>query len=103
MPWGTASRARTSTAAHKSQRLRILRRDRYRCRLQLPGRCIGKATTMDHAKPVHLGGTDDDANMQAACAPCHAKKSSDEGHAAQQAKRDRLKLPTSPHPGLRRT
>jgi len=100
MPWGTGARARTTTPAHRAQRLRVLRRDRYRCQLQYPGRCIGTATEMDHKDNVASGGSDNDANQQAACKPCHAKKSSDEGHAAQAIKRSRLKLPVERHPGL---
>lgn len=101
MPWSQdGSRARTNTAIHKQQRLRILARDHYRCQLRMPDRCIGTASNADHIVAVHLGGTSDDSNLQAACQPCHAKKSSMEGNAAMARKRDRLKLPTERHPGL---
>jgi 5-methylcytosine-specific restriction protein A len=46
------------------------------------GICIGIASEADHIIPVTQGGTDDDANLQAACGPCHRAKSSDEGHVA---------------------
>lgn len=80
--WSTDSRARTTTPEHRAQRLRILGRDHWQCQLRYPTRCVGKATEMDHRTPVHLGGADDDHNMQAVCKPCHAKKSSDEGNQA---------------------
>ncbi|WP_043737687.1 HNH endonuclease [Nocardia asiatica] len=80
--WSTDSRKRTSSPEHRAQRLRILERDGYRCQLRYPNRCVGTATQMDHKTPVYRGGSDDDSNMQAACRPCHAKKSSDEGNQA---------------------
>lgn len=81
-----ASRHRTTTAAHRAQRLRILKRDANTCQLQYPGRCIGYATEMDHRRNVAAGGSDDDTNMQASCRPCHARKSSVEGTRARHPK-----------------
>ena len=77
----TASSNRTSTHAWKVLRTKVLERDRYQCRLRYPG-CIGTATIADHIKAILLGGTDSITNLQAACQPCHAKKSSAEGHKA---------------------
>lgn len=96
--WGTGASARVGTARHKRQRARILRRDGYQCQLHLTG-CLGTATDMDHVVNVAAGGSDDDSNMQALCHPCHQKKTSGEAVAARAAKRERLKLPTSRHPG----
>lgn len=62
-----------------SQRLRyeILRRDGHRCRY-----CGASAQdsqlTVDHVRPVALGGTDDPTNLVTACQPCNSGKSSTE-------------------------
>lgn len=80
--WGRGS-PRTRTREHRERRDRILRRDGYLCQLRYPGRCIGHATVLDHIIALGLGGADTDDNCQAACAPCHAYKSSLEGHIAQ--------------------
>lgn len=80
--WVNGGRPRTTTPEHREQRLRILDRDHYRCQLRYPDRCIGKATEMDHRQNLASRGSDDDSNMQAACRPCHAKKSSNEGNRA---------------------
>ena len=34
----------------------------------------GKRWEVDHITPVALGGTDDPANLQVLCAPCHGTK-----------------------------
>lgn len=102
MAWGTGASERVGTARHKKQRARILRRDNRQCQLRYRDRCIGTATEMDHIQNVAGDGSDDDANMQAVCHPCHAKKTQDEAQAALAAKRARLKLPADDHPGLRR-
>lgn len=48
-------------------RQRILARDGYRCRVPDPHHCTIVATEVDHIVPRHLGGTDDDRNLRAAC------------------------------------
>lgn len=77
--WGKGN-PRTSTTAHRARRLRVLKRDRYQCQLRYDC-CIGTATIADHTVALALGGTDE--VMQAACKPCHDRKSSREGHLAQ--------------------
>lgn len=53
-------------------RLRVLRRDQYKCRIQGP-RCTGEATETDHIVPVEAGGARlDPANLRASCKPCNA-------------------------------
>lgn len=78
---GTSSR--TTTSDHKRRRLRVLGRAGYRCEVRYPDICIGTATEADHVVALSLGGTDSDFNMQAVCTPCHRRKTSREGHAAQ--------------------
>lgn len=40
------------------------------------------AVTVDHIKPKHQGGTDDEGNLQPLCKPCHAAKTAREGRTA---------------------
>lgn len=47
-------------------RLIVLERAGYRC--EFPG-CLAPATTVDHIVPVAYGGTNDLANLRAACLP----------------------------------
>ena len=79
--WGKGN-PRTGTTAHRERRARVLTRDNYQCQLRYSG-CIGTATIADHTTALALGGTDTDTAMQAACKPCHDRKSSREGHLAQ--------------------
>lgn len=62
-------------AVSKRLRYEVLRRDNHTCRY-----CGGVAPdvkmTVDHVTPVSLGGSDDPANLVAACADCNAGKSS---------------------------
>ena len=51
----------------------ILERDRYRCRLQLPG-CTGRAVTADHIVRVRDGGGDEPSNLRAACERCNRRR-----------------------------
>lgn len=74
-------------------RLRVLVRDGYRCRLRLGDICLRTATEVDH---IRRGDDHRDVNLQAVCAPCHARKTSSEGNAA----RLRLHRPPERHPGL---
>lgn len=64
-----------------SRRLRfeILRRDNNTCRYC---HATDTALTIDHVVPVALGGTDDPANLVAACSDCNAGKSSSSPDAA---------------------
>lgn len=59
--------------AWQRKRTAILERDGYRCRLQLEG-CTGAATVVDHQLNVTRGGSDDPANLVAACANCNERK-----------------------------
>jgi hypothetical protein len=61
-------------AVTKRMRFEILRRDNHACRY-----CGATAPdvklTVDHVLPVALGGSDEPANLVAACQPCNAGKS----------------------------
>jgi hypothetical protein len=60
-------------AVSKRTRFEVLRRDNYTCRYC---RSTENALTIDHVTPLALGGTDDPANLVAACRDCNAGKAS---------------------------
>ncbi len=80
---GTANRCRTcalrerrqyqrANRGHKSwlqTRLRVLLRDSYTCHY-----CGREGHEVDHLIPIARGGTDDPANLVAACRSCNARK-----------------------------
>jgi len=45
-----------------------------RCYLRIADRCTGEATTMDHVKPLIVGGPHMLANLRPACGPCNSSK-----------------------------
>ena len=57
----------------KRTRKLVLERDGYVCQLQYPG-CTGEATHADHIQPRRHGGTNDPANLRAACATCNLRR-----------------------------
>lgn len=58
----------------KRQRFRVLVRDRFTCRYC--GRSAPEVVLhVDHVLPVCRGGTDDEANLVAACRDCNSSKS----------------------------
>jgi 5-methylcytosine-specific restriction enzyme A len=59
-----------STRQWRSLRDPILARDRYTCR-----QCGRPAAHVDHITPVHAGGTDHPANLQALCGVGNPAKS----------------------------
>lgn len=101
MPWTSGGKTRTGTREHKRWRLAVLHRDLHQCQLRYPDRCTVTATEADHITALHLGGAPlDPDNGRAACTPCHAKRSSDQGQAARRAQ-GLTHRPPAPHPGLR--
>lgn len=77
-------------------RLRILRRDSYKCqRRDHYGRpCLLPASEVDHIVPVSQGGSSDPANLQALCRECHRAKTLAERYRTE----PRRRKPES-HPG----
>lgn len=59
-----------STRAWRRTRRAVLERDRYRCRLQLPG-CTGRANHVHHLAGKAQG--DDPSKLVAACKSCNLK------------------------------
>lgn len=60
-------------AVSKRIRYEVLRRDEFTCRYC---RSTDGELTIDHVKPVSLGGTDEPANLVACCRDCNAGKAS---------------------------
>lgn len=82
----------TPSGIPEKLRQKIFERDNWTCQLQYPDRCIGltpgsAVLQVDHIKNLaSLGlprGHNDEENLQAVCVPCHRKKTSNEGLAAQ--------------------
>jgi 5-methylcytosine-specific restriction endonuclease McrA len=84
MPWQNDREARRQSDAtyqdpeYKRNRPIAMRRDQYRCQIRSAG-CLGGATMCDHIVNRASGGGHGVANLQAACAPCHAAKTAREG------------------------
>ena len=77
---------------------RVLERDGHRCYLRGP-RCIGHATQVDHVVNVAAGGTHDEGNLAAICAPCHEAKTQGERTAGIRAGRAKALRKAESHPG----
>lgn len=95
MGWETSDRKSDLPPNWDRIRIRVLRRDRYICQIRLQG-CTKRASDVDH-----IGSRTDHSllNLQSACAHCHGRKSSQEGHNAKRRLRDARKRPDERHPG----
>jgi 5-methylcytosine-specific restriction endonuclease McrA len=80
------------------RRVRVLRRDGYRCQARdsLGVKCGEPANQVDHIKPGDDHSYD---NLRALCRWHHARKSSAEGAAARRPRATRARQPEQ-HPGL---
>lgn len=99
MPWDTSNRRDRLPSDWQRKRMRVLRRDSYRCRAtdSLGRRCDGKGSDVDH---IVAGDNDDEDNLQTLCSWHHARKSSAEGNAARRP-RATLTRPAEQHPAFR--
>ena len=84
MPWSNDRESRRkSDAAYNAQyrrnRTECLRRARWRCQLRIEGICIGAASQADHIVGVAEGGGHELSNLRAACRPCHAARTAQQG------------------------
>lgn len=74
LPQAQHETTRTRGRAWLSIRNRILLRDHGMCQeCRRQGR-VKAAAEVDHRQPLHLGGTDDDANLESLCLTCHEVK-----------------------------
>jgi 5-methylcytosine-specific restriction endonuclease McrA len=58
-------------AAYQRARLVVLVRANERC--EMTAGCPNRATTVDHIVPLAYGGTNDPANLRAACHACNSR------------------------------
>lgn len=101
MPWSrdsVSARASRLPADWTARRVRVLRRDGYRCQARdsTGARCGEPANQVDHILP---GDDHDLDNLQSLCRWHHARKSSAEGAAARRPRVTRTRAPEA-HPGL---
>ena len=100
MAWdtGTSARAQRLPSNWQTLRIRVLRRDRYKCQavMSTGNRCLEPANQCDH---IEAGDNHDLDNLEALCRWHHARKSSAEGAAARRPKLTSKRRPES-HPGL---
>ncbi|QKT09216.1 HNH endonuclease [Gordonia sp. X0973] len=95
MSWSTSHRKDRLPDGWSSLRLDILRRDGWKCQLRYRG-CVSAATEVDHR---NRGDDHRPENLQAACARCHATKSSREGAEQRARMRALRRRPRGRHPG----
>lgn len=93
MPWESARKDPAyNTAAWRRARNAAMKAANWKCQIRLPG-CIGAATQVDHT--VGLDNDRTHQHLRAACAPCHAKVTSQQGN---DARRGRGRAPSDPAP-----
>lgn len=96
MPWESARKDPAyNTAEWRRARLACLKRANWKCEIRIQGVCIGAATQVDHVE-----GLDRDRqhrNLRAACAPCHAKVTAQQGNDARRGSGGKRK-PRNPDP-----
>lgn len=96
MAWRTSNRASRLPPNWRTEIVpRILKRDKYTCKLRYKGKCQTRASQVDHIRP---GDDHRDSNLQAVCARCHGVKSAREGRQAQLKRRALRKRPAERHP-----
>lgn len=82
MAWPTTSRhSRGYGTAWDKLRAFILQRDKYLCQACLKQGRAKQGNHVDHITPKAKGGTDDAANLQVLCEPCHTAKTAAENGA----------------------
>jgi hypothetical protein len=76
-PAATASRSRgiLRERIKPSDRVKVLVRDNYQCRMCGIGRVDGAVLELDHVHPVSKGGSNDLTNLQVLCRECNSGKS----------------------------
>lgn len=89
------ARGEGSTRAWRRARAKVLDRDDHRCRIRIPGVCVGHATEVHHVVGIAETRTrrrdaTDPEQCIAACPPCHAvitKQQTQEGRARRTGRR----------------
>jgi 5-methylcytosine-specific restriction endonuclease McrA len=100
MAWEASNRKAELPADWQALRMRVLRRDGYRCQARDSRGilCGYPANQCDHIVP---GNDHRVENLQALCRWHHARKSSAEGNAARRPRARQAREP-EPHPAFRR-
>lgn len=72
------------------QKLRaaVLSRDNFLCQECVRNGKLTPAAEVDHVIPKAKGGTDNPANLQGLCSPCHSAKTAREANPGQRLSRD---------------
>ena len=98
MAWENSNRKARLPGDWSTRRVRVLRRDGYRCQAvdSTGSKCGAPANQVDHIEP---GDDHDYANLQALCRWHHGRKSAREGVAARRPRPRQAREP-EPHPGL---
>ncbi|WVX88057.1 HNH endonuclease [Arthrobacter phage TforTroy] len=98
MAWDTSNRKAELPADWTTRRVRVLRRDSYKCQARDSRgiKCGEWANQVDHIEP---GDDHSYENLQSLCRWHHARKSSAEGAAARRP-RPRQRREPEPHPGM---
>jgi len=96
--WATSTRRSRLPADWSTRRIRVLRRDAYKCRARNEDEslCLAPARDVDH---IERGDDHDYANLQALCVWHHARKTAAEGAAARLPRPSQRREPQR-HPGL---
>lgn len=71
MAWDNSTRSSTLPSDWPMRRARVLERDEHKCKIRYADECIIIANEVDHIRD-RLNHSYD--NLQAACAPCNARK-----------------------------
>lgn len=100
MAWESHNRKYPLPADWSLRRIRVLRRDGYRCQERhSTGELCGElAHEVDHIVPRSQGGGHELENLRAICRWHHGRKSSAEGRAARRPRPTQKRDP-EPHPG----
>ena len=95
MVWSSSDRRSRLPKNWPAVRARVLKRDKYRCQMNLEG-CAGVATDVDH---ITRGDDHSLGNLRAVCSGCHKKKTQAEALMARRKKRALRFRPSERHPG----
>lgn len=102
--WSDSIRRAALPSDWPRRRAAVRKRAGERCEATIRGaRCPNRGTECDHITPHTQGGTDDLANLQWLCTPCHRRKTGREAAQARETIRRRRFRPSEPHPGLKPT
>jgi 5-methylcytosine-specific restriction protein A len=74
--WKGSTRRQSLGKEYFRNRAAVMKRDAGICQIRIPGLCIGTATDCDHIGD-RLNHSPE--NMRAACAPCHGRRSGQQG------------------------